>query len=107
MTDIPGDLAGLRHYIKRMVRCAKEGKPLSPAEQPAMPMDSDSVATFIASICLTAGLKTRFKIVAQKPEQEFHHVYVEVWYEPAQLWLPLDPHQAREKFGKEGIVEIE
>lgn len=96
---------GLEMTLEAMARAAREGRAFF-SEAPSGEMDSDVVATFLAGLLKQAGADVRFRYVSQRPGREFHHVFVEVYYPAAGLWLPLDPHQAREKWAKEGTKDI-
>jgi transglutaminase-like putative cysteine protease len=99
-------LEGLRYTIKAMIRAAK-GKRRYGGDFPPQPMDSDNVSVFLANRLQSAGCKVRFKVVKQLSMQEFHHVYVEVWYPAGVCWLPLDPQQCdAKKFDKRVNINI-
>jgi hypothetical protein len=99
-------LEGIRQVIRAMVRCVRKNK--TPVlEVCESPMDADSIAIFLGQRLRAGGCEVRFKVVKQPGMQEFHHVYIEVWYPLAGRWLPIDPLQCDEKkFDKRIITKI-
>jgi len=82
---------GIDQELERMARCAREGLPYSSPIAPMMStLDADDVATWLATFLVQAGRKVRFNAVSTKPGTLPHHVFVEVWYPPGNIWLSLD-----------------
>ena len=84
----------VRKQLDAMLRAIRDGG--RHGYHPDLPRgetDADEVAVFLAKYLKAAGLRTRLRLVSMRPGAEFHHVFVEVWYPPAEKWLALDPNR--------------
>lgn len=98
---------GMDLVMQGLIQHANAGTLLPLEYTERHPYDADDVAVFIAGLLKRAGARTRLVVVSQDPHKPFHHVFVEVWYERAQTWVPLDPLRPAPDFPKRREYDVE
>jgi transglutaminase-like putative cysteine protease len=94
--DELSEIDALFKFVRDNVRYVKDVAGLETLSTPTMTLqrmvgDCDDQATLLATLLESVGYPTRFIMTAYQQNQEYEHVYLEVFSSSRNMWFPLDP----------------
>ena len=94
--DELSEIAALFDFVQGHIRYVRDVAGLETLSTPSMTMqrmvgDCDDKATLLATLLEAVGYPTRFIMTAYTQNQEYEHVYLEVFSSNRNMWFPLDP----------------